>query len=291
MSLDAVGTGIDFSGEPEFTEAMAHKLYFGPVHFRGESEPYMTIAMAGHRRDTGISVAEVNLKFIWNVVSKIKVGQAGWAYVVDAGGRLIAHPDMSLVLRKTDVASLEQVRAARGESRVLPEHVQVVGDIEGQQVLSAHAAVVPLNWLVFVELPINEAYAPLYAALSRASVLFAGALLLAILAGLYLARRMMFPIRALSAGAERIGKGELSERISVTTGDELEALADQFNDMTSRLQASHAQLDRSGWRSALFQARGGGRPRYRMSRGPPRKLVSRRFFAPKSTMTRWRQRN
>jgi signal transduction histidine kinase len=245
VSLDAVGTGIDFSGDPEFTEAMAHKVYFGPVYFRSDSEPYMTIAMAGHRRDTGVSVAEVNLKFIWDVVSQIKVGQAGWAYVVDASGRLIAHPDMSLVLRKTDVASLEQVRAARGESRVAPEHVQLVGNIQGQQVLSAYAAVAPLNWFVFVELPISEAYAPLYAALSRSSVLFAGALLLAILAGFYLARRMMFPVRALSAGAERIGRGELSQRILVTTGDELEALADQFNDMASRLQASHAQLEES----------------------------------------------
>src|SRR6185369_12913588 len=151
----------------------------------------------------------------------------------------------SLVLRKTDVAGLEQVRAARGESPVLPDNLQVVRDIQGQQVLSAHAAVAPLRWLVFVELPINEADAPLYASLRRSSVLFVGALVLAILAGLYLARRMVVPIQALSAGAKRIGRGDLSQRISITTGDELEGLADQFNDMASRLQASHAQLEKS----------------------------------------------
>ena len=65
---------------------MAKKVYYGPVYFRRESEPYMTLALAGTRRDAGVSVAEVNLKLIWDVVSQIKVGEHGQAYVVDAAG-------------------------------------------------------------------------------------------------------------------------------------------------------------------------------------------------------------
>src|SRR6516165_5363436 len=64
------------------------------------------------------------------------------------------------------------------------------------------------------------------------------------LAGLVLARRMVGPIQALRAGAARIGSGDLSQRISVKTGDELEALADQFNDMAGRLQESYADLEK-----------------------------------------------
>ena len=64
----------------------------------------MTLAVAGTRRDAGVSVAEVNLKLIWDVISQIKVGQRGHAYVVGSGGRLIAHPDISLVLRNTDLS-------------------------------------------------------------------------------------------------------------------------------------------------------------------------------------------
>src|SRR6266849_330174 len=60
--------------EPLFTEAVAKKVYYGPVDFRRESEPYMTLSMAGTGSDTGVSVAEVNLKLIWDVVSQIKVG-------------------------------------------------------------------------------------------------------------------------------------------------------------------------------------------------------------------------
>jgi nitrate/nitrite-specific signal transduction histidine kinase len=59
-----------------------------------------------------------------------------------------------------------------------------------------------------------------------------------------LAGRMVGPIRALRAGAARIGSGDLSQRIAVKTGDELEALADQFNAMAGQLQESYAGLER-----------------------------------------------
>ena len=104
LAMDVVGSGTDFSSDPKFTEAAARKVYYGAVYFRRESEPYMTLAIAGTRRDAGVSVAEVNLKLIWDVVSRIKVGERGHAYVVGAQGRLIAHPDISLVLRNTDMS-------------------------------------------------------------------------------------------------------------------------------------------------------------------------------------------
>jgi signal transduction histidine kinase len=244
LAMDVVGSGTDFSKEPKFTEAVAHKIYYGPVYFRRESEPYMTLSMAGTRRDSGVSVAEVNLKFIWDVVSQIKVGERGKAYVIDAQSRLIAYPDISLVLRNTDLSRLAQVQAARsGGAGQAPEQVREAADIQGRRVLTAYAPVAPLGWLVFVELPFDEAYSPLYASVQRSGVVLLGALALAFCAGMLLARRMVVPIRVLRAGAARIGGGDLSQRIAIKTGDELEALADQFNDMAGRLQESYADLE------------------------------------------------
>src|ERR1700737_2024202 len=205
----------------------------------------MTLALTGPRRDAGVSVAEVNLKLIWDVVSQIKVGNRGHAYVVDAQARLIAHPDISLVLRNTDLSRLAQVQAARaagsGESA---GQLTEADDIQGRRGLTASAHVAPLGWLVFVELPVSEAYAPLYSTIERSGILLMAALGFAFVAGLVLARRMVGPIQALRAGAARIGSGDLSQRISVKTGDELEALADQFNDMAGRLQESYADLEK-----------------------------------------------
>ena len=244
LAMDVVDSGLDLSQDPKFTEAVAHKVYYGPVYFRRESEPYMTLSLAGTRKDAGVSIAEVNLKLIWDVVSQIKVGEHGHAYVVGAQGRLIAHPDISLVLRNTDMSKLLQVQAAQTENAgTNPEALEGTENIQGQKVLTASAPIAPLGWTMFVELPVEEAYASLYAALQRLAIVLAGASIFAVLAGIFLARRMVGPIQALRAGAERIGGGDFAQRISIKTGDELEGLANQFNDMGARLQESYADLE------------------------------------------------
>jgi signal transduction histidine kinase len=246
LAMDVTGSGIDFSHEPEFTEAKAGKVYHGPVKFRKESEPYMTIAIAGSGKDAGVTVAAVNLKFIWDVVSQIKIGKAGHAYVVDAQGVLIAHPDISLVLQKTTFAGLAQVKAAAlpaapGERR---EQVTIARDSKNRSVMTAYATIASLRWSVFVEQPLEEAFESLYASIQRTIALLVLGVLLAVAASLVLARRMVTPIQALQVGAARIGAGELDQRIDVRTGDELEALGSQFNSMAAQLKESYAGLER-----------------------------------------------
>jgi signal transduction histidine kinase len=197
-------------------------------------------------------VAQVNLKFIWDVVTNIKVGATGRAFVVGPDGRLIAHPDINLVLRNTDLSHLVQIQRALAErssaSRERPaaEDAQplVAQDIEGRTVLSEHAHVYPLGWTVIIELPLDEAYAPIYRSFLRSGAVLVAALVLAALAGLYLARRMIIPIRALHDGAARIGQGDLTQRIVIETGDELQELGDQFNSMAGQLKDSYATLER-----------------------------------------------
>src|ERR1700751_463751 len=145
LAMDVVDSGVDLSNDPKFTEAVAHKVYYGPVYFRRESEPYMTLALAGTRKDAGVSIAEVNLKLIWDVVSQIKVGEHGHAYVVGPEGRLIAHPDISLVLRNTDMSKLVQVQAAKaGKGDADFESLQGTKNTQGQDVLTASAPIAPL---------------------------------------------------------------------------------------------------------------------------------------------------
>ena len=139
---------------------MAKKVYYGPVYFRRESEPYMTMSFASTRRNSGVSVAEVSLKVLWDLVSQIKVGDSGQAYVIDAGGRLIAGPDISLVLRNTDMTRLVQVQTARAAPADAPASAIEAQDIQGRDVLAVYALIAPTGWLVFVELPVGEASAP-----------------------------------------------------------------------------------------------------------------------------------
>ena len=247
LAMDVFGSGTDLSADPRFTEARARRLYRGPVYFRKESEPYMAIALAEGGQGGGVTAVEVNLKFIWDVVSQIKVGKAGQAFVVDGQGALIAHPDISLVLQKTDLSRLAHVKAALtppAASAGAGDEATVARNLKDQRVLTAHATIPSLRWTVFVEQPLEEAFAPLEASMRRTAILEFVGITLSVIVSLMLARTMVKPIRALEAGAARFGEGNLADRIAVKTGDELEGLAEQFNSMAARLQESYAGLER-----------------------------------------------
>jgi signal transduction histidine kinase len=237
----------DLSVEPAFQQAKQGKSYFGPVHFVRGSEPYMTIAVPIDRFAgdvIGVLQAEVNLKYIGDVVSAITVGKAGYAYAVTRSGELIAHPDISLVLQRRNVAQLEQIKAAFQSGLGVPRQNAIVAqNLQGKKVLASFALIPTLDWAVMLERPVEEAYETLYASMIRTSALLLVGLGMALMASFFVARRVIRPLGTLREGVERIGSGELGYRLDVKTGDEIEALADEFNKMTAQLQESYAGLE------------------------------------------------
>ncbi|MBI3107368.1 MAG: GAF domain-containing protein [Candidatus Rokubacteria bacterium] len=246
LEPDVVGSQEDFSQAPKFLEARAGKTFWSPVYFKNESEPYVTLAVPLGKYALEVTTAEISLGAVLKAVSQIEVGPAGYAYVVDSRNQLVAHPDSRLLREKRDVSALVQVRSARAERSgpAADAPVAVVADgLGGGRVLAAHAVIAPLGWLVFVERPAADAYAPLRAPIIRSVVIFVLGVGLSILASLVLARRMVAPIRVLQEGAARIGAGTLDQPIELHTGDEIEALAGTFNRMTASLKESYEGLE------------------------------------------------
>src|SRR5262245_22587660 len=123
LGLNRIGRGVNMAADQAVLGARASKVWYGPVFYRGDSEPYMTIAVAGNRAADGIAIADINLKLIWDVIAAIKIGHTGRAFVVDDSGRLIAHPDISRVLRgdasSADFNRLKSIIAAGNGSAVV----------------------------------------------------------------------------------------------------------------------------------------------------------------------------
>jgi signal transduction histidine kinase/predicted transcriptional regulator with HTH domain len=243
LGMDVAGSGKDRAQEPAFRNARRNQTWFGQVYFRKETEPYMTIALRSGSDQGPVTVADVNLKFIWDVVSRIKIGEKGKAYVVDRNGFLVADPDIGLVLRKTNLSELPHVRASA--ARADPGQSAVAStNLDGTAVLTSVARIDPLDWRVFVEQPVSEVYRKLNASILRTGLLLLAGLVISALGALMLARGMVRPIRTLEEGAQRIGAGDLDQRIDIHTGDELEALAERFNRMSVQLKESYAGLER-----------------------------------------------
>lgn len=236
LELDRMEGKRDLSATPQFQRASNGKPYFSPPYFFQDSEPYMTLAKPA--REGGVISAEVNLKFIWDIVARLSSAASNNTYVVGPEGALLAHLDLAAVLRRTNVSSLPQVAAAQGGKDLLFGTA-----FAGEEVISAHAAIPLLQWLVFVESPRREYELALNASIRQTVGLLIGGILIATAVGFLLARTLVRPLKQLQAGAERIGNGDFDQPISIRTGDEVEQLANQFNHMTEVLKASYTQLE------------------------------------------------
>lgn len=252
VAPDILESGRDLSRETSFQELTENDNRFGPVYLSRGSEPYMTIAIAGEKRSTGVAIAEVNLKLIWSVIASIRVGQHGQALVRDRVGRLIAHPEIVRVLRGEDpgdVVGLPAPPAGIGEDAQPPERpdpvIVRVGD-NGTAVIAASAIVPGPDWTVYVEQPLTEAFAPIYAALWRTGILLIAGIGVSAALAYVLAGRITGPIRLLEQGATTIGSGQFDHRIHIDSGDELEALADRFNIMAGEIALSQERSERIG---------------------------------------------
>jgi signal transduction histidine kinase len=254
-----VESGLDYSGDPRFKEGRGESTWWSPVYFNGR-EPFIAIAAAHSGRSAGLTVAEVNLKFLSDFVDRSQTGVDTSAYIVDRAGRLLAQTgldqgpgsDLSVRLRAaqrlrdhapeglgSDLSRLPQVAAALDAGA---KPVMNGKDPEGRSVLSATAAIPRLHSHVFFEQQLSNVLRPVYGLIYRTAGLLALGMGLAILAGMLLARNLVAPIKTLQAGARQL-ESDFSHRIDVTTGDEIEELARQFNRMARQIQESYGRLE------------------------------------------------
>ena len=242
--LNRIDSRADRSTDSAFVGVHSARIWFGDVSYHRGSEPYLTVAISGNRPAVGVVIAEINLKLIWDVISAIKVGTTGLAFVLDRPGRLIAHPDISLVLRGAEEATSKPFQAMRDAIGRARAGFATGLDERGHGVAAAAAPVPGPDWTVVVEQPLSEAFGPIYAGLWRtAGLLLVGTIFSGLLA-YALAHRMTEPIRLLEEGTERIGAGHFDHRISIEAGDEFQRLADSFNRMAAELSLAQEHQER-----------------------------------------------
>ena len=234
----AVSSGADFSRDMRFSETVARGTSFSPATFV-DNRPFMSISVAHSGFNQGVTVADIDLRFLSDFLGDSQVGKAAFAYVVDPRGQVLATSARGPDIGK-ELASLPQVAALL---KPIAQPVASGLDADGHSVLTTAASVPKLGWTVFFEQPTAQALAPIRDQLLRGALLIGLGLIVAMLAGSVLARRMLVPINALRTGARRLGAGDFSHRIEVNTKDELEELSDQFNSMAGQLALTYSDLE------------------------------------------------
>jgi len=237
----------DQSKSPKFIKALKGEDYISPVYTSIQAQPFVTLAIpfwgAAQSIVGGVS-AEADLSFLWEVIGKIHFATAGYAYLVDEHGNLIAHGDATLVLKRPDLRQVAGVQKfLRNPAHSDSTPAQEGRGLLGKPVLATYAPVPELGWAVILEEPIDAALANVETLKRSALVflaigLFVGAAVIAWVSG-----RMTGPIRDLHEGAKIIGSGNLDYRVNIETGDEIEWLGEEFNKMAGELKVFYATLE------------------------------------------------
>jgi signal transduction histidine kinase len=239
----------DQSKSPKFIKALEGADFIGPVHTSSRNQPYVTLAVplwGGAQSIVGVISAEADLSFLWEAIGKIQFGKAGYAYLVDEHGNLIAHKDANLVLKRMDLEQVDGVKEfLRNPTRSDATPANEGRGITGTLVLVTYAPVPELGWSVILEEPVDAALANVEI-LKRSAIAF---LIVGLLVGAaviaWVSQKITSPIQRLERDVATIGAGNLDHRSDIKTGDEIEELADEFNKMTAALQNSHATLEQS----------------------------------------------
>ncbi|RPI35786.1 MAG: sensor histidine kinase, partial [Nitrospiraceae bacterium] len=219
----------DRSSIDEFTIPAANKkIYYSTVFFNEQTgEPYLEVSIPiidfQSNQLRGVLVAELSMKNLWDAIADVRVGTTGITYVLSDKGRVIAHPNPSVVLKGTYFK--------------LPKANGVVTGLQGKK------SYMVIDTLMFgnqslkivTELPVSEALHYAFLALYIIVGFLIISLMGAVSLGYILVRQIVQPIESLSGTAQLISKGDFSQRMHVSRTDEIGALADAFNTMTSQL--------------------------------------------------------
>lgn len=240
---------MEYNKKELFSKVSRKETYISPVYIdKITSEPMMTIAVPvtdtfGDFKE--ILMAEMNLKFMWDLVTEIKIGKEGLAYVVDEKGNLIAFSDISRVLRGENLAHLREVNKFVEDEESFEEgKAEISKGIQDVYVLATYVPLGVPDWAVLVELPIREAYQTVIQGLGLSIGIIILGVILATLLGTYLSKRITKPIEQLTATSRAIAGGNLALRAEVTSRDEVGQLAVSFNEMTDHLSTYTTELER-----------------------------------------------
>jgi PAS domain S-box-containing protein len=231
----------DRSRTEMFRVASKGRIYHGDFHIVHEVIPSISVAVPVERNPgklAGVLVAKIHLQFVWDVVTGIRIGQRGFAYVVDNEGTLISHPDTRRVLMQINMRHLPMVNqvVAGYEGNLEFEHPR------GEKFLFVFKPIKELDWGVVVQVPVEEAYQPIQAVTRRALIWICLSLLVAMIFSLVFTRKLIHPIKRLSGEMTKVSKGDLNVHLETTGADEIGLLADSFNRMVEDLKHSQEAL-------------------------------------------------
>lgn len=175
-----------------------------------------------------VVTAQMSMKYIWDIVDAVKVGESGFVYLIDKNGRIISHPDKQMIFNRAYIEHPSD------------DH----GFLTQDGLLCGYSAMFNGSWIVVAAQPEDEALAILFSLKRSIAATLSIISLFSAIGVFLLARGITKPITELTSGIESVAAGDLSWKVDVRSEDELGTLAASFNKMTEELMRARAEIER-----------------------------------------------
>jgi len=241
-------TLLDLISKEAMLDIQAGTKFISPVYidpYTGEPLIVMVIpVMDVFDEYQGFILAETNLKFMWDMVENLKVGERGYAYVVDRSGNLLAYKDTAQVLKGESTNYIALVgEFINNTSTSSPGEASTYRGITSKLVVGSYVPLQIPDWAVVTEMPWDEAYQWVIQNAILEILISIVIALIAAMVGSAMARQLAKPLVNLMETASQISKGNRSLQAEISGPLEVASLAFAFNDMTSQLQQTLENLE------------------------------------------------
>lgn len=232
-----LGRGLSWDYSREALEGvLKNKSYISEVQFLGNRTPFVSMAVPIKKMGKliGALIADVNLRGLWEIVDNITLGETGRAFLVSDDGTIIAHQDKKKVLQNQNLKAQKEVALVlSGQTGAIEPQDELEGKL-----ISSFAPIRGLGWGLVLRQRQDEAYRFSGVMKTQSWIIIILSELLAVLASIFMGKKLAAPIKNLSSRIRSAAEGGLNHKIIPGMRDDIGELFRSFNAMARKLKTA-----------------------------------------------------
>ncbi|MBW4085305.1 methyl-accepting chemotaxis protein [Paenibacillus sp. S150] len=206
--------------------------------------PIIVPVLDKEQQFTGGITFSVTPDILMDMSESIHVAESGYGYVVSGKGDYYAYSDMGRIGKNmADYAKEPEIQKAVTAILSRESGSEAYKGEDGKTVVTYFKTIPGTDWKLMIDVPRSEIYAKVNSAQRLATILIIGIILLVALLSLYLTRKAVKPLVAISGVMKRVADGHLSERVAVRSGDEIGQMSESINNTVASLSGIVGTID------------------------------------------------
>lgn len=241
-SVNGEGLKVGVADRPYFQTAISGQSFVSdPLLSRASGRVVVAIAIPVKAGNKVIGVIFGSTKFdtLNNKVLSVKVGQTGYAYLIQGNGLKTIHPDKELAMKDNSLTNPNSSpelrdlneRMSKGETGIITINARGINSY------TAYAPVPGMKWSLGISVPTQEVSSEVSSLTIVSLVTIIVVLVITGLIVAWYARRLARPLQTLDEAAKRIAGGDITPtKLGIVSNDEIGRLGHSFEQMTENLR-------------------------------------------------------